>query len=313
MLPHATKRLPQQIKLSEKVLRLEKKALQELQSLQSVILPKEGVDYLLKMESYYSLKRLMCKVKINQLFQRFQQKKHLDAALDEQMMDMMAYFEAVTLMLKRKKMSSALIFDLHTKIKHGKRGRNQPARAYRSYQNWIGEEGCKKEQAYFLPPDPRDVQELMAEWLGYWKKKSPHPLIHCSLLFAQFLIIHPFMDGNGRIARAMILFYFKEKQLLHQPLIGLSEFFSRHRINYFQQLYKVTIEGSFEEWMKFFLEGVIEAVAQVKKRLHRIDRVRTRLKRKGFSEKRTWKGICRGGAFMEKKGSSFQMIPSLTR
>jgi len=305
MLPHSTKRLPQQIQLSKRVLELEKIAIQELRSLQNVNLPKEGLDYLLKTESYYSLKRLKCKIKKSQLFQRMEQKKDPDPRLEEQLVDMIAYFDAVSQMLKKKKISSTLIFDLHTKIKHLKRGRNQPARAYRSYQNWIGEEGCKKEQAYFLPPDPRDVKNLMQEWMAYWKKKSSHPLIHCSLLFAQFLIIHPFMDGNGRIARALILLYFKEKQLHPQPLIGLSEYFSRHRITYLQQLYQVTIEGSFE--------GVIEAIAQLKKRLHRIECVRARLKQRGFSEKRIWKGICRGGAFREKNGSPLQMVPSLMR
>ncbi len=73
----------------------------------------------------------------------------------------------------------------------------------RSRQNWIGPEGAPREDAYFLPPPPGKVLPLLRNLESYLKEDSPDPLVQLAIGFAQFLVIHPFMDGNGRVSQSL--------------------------------------------------------------------------------------------------------------
>jgi len=88
-------------------------------------------------------------------------------------------------------------------------------------------------------------------------------LIRAALAHVQFETIHPFLDGNGRIGRLLITFLLQSEGLLSQPLLYLSLYFKKHRSRYYELLQSVRTEGDWEEWIEFFLEGIISVASQV--------------------------------------------------
>ena len=82
-------------------------------------------------------------------------------------------------------------------------------------------------------------------------------LAHAAIAHAQFETIHPFLDGNGRVGRLLITLLLCAENVLQQPLLYLSLFFKQHRDAYYDHLQRVRTEGAWEEWLEFFLEGVI--------------------------------------------------------
>jgi Fic family protein len=128
---------------------------------------------------------------------------------------------------------------------------------YRNRQNWIGPSNCSIEEAYFYPPEKNEVARMMEELFRYLKRSEKEPLLQLALAFAQLLIIHPFMDGNGRIARIWISLFLYQKKILPIPFFFMSGYFKKHRVKYYQSLYKTTEEKNWEEWIAFFLKGVV--------------------------------------------------------
>lgn len=158
--------------------------------------------------------------------------------------------------MKREPLSKKLICALHRKIKQGV-APPEDLGVYRNRQNWIGPAGCSKEEAYFYPPNASEVDALMEKLFRYSEKKTSEPLVQIALIFAQLLIIHPFMDGNGRVARILIPLFLYRKQVAPYPYFFLSAYFQKHRLRYFQLLFQTTEKQRWENWIAFFLKGVI--------------------------------------------------------
>jgi len=93
----------------------------------------------------------------------------------------------------------------------------------------------------------------------YMHKKSTLPeLINCALIHYQFETIHPFLDGNGRLGRLLITFYLYWKGILKKPLLYLSYYLKKNRQEYYDRLTLVRNKGDYEQWITFFLTGVIQ-------------------------------------------------------
>jgi Fic family protein len=157
--------------------------------------------------------------------------------------------------IQRSPLNEELICTLHKKVKR-ETGPLIDLGTYRNRQNWIGPKGCTIEEAYFYPPDKTKVKELMAKLLHYAKKNAKDPLVQLALIFAQFLIIHPFMDGNGRVARILIPLFLYQKKAIPLPFLFMSRYFLHHRLQYFYNLFETTEENKWENWIAFFLKGM---------------------------------------------------------
>lgn len=135
----------------------------------------------------------------------------------------------------------------------------------RKKQNWIGPQGGSIEEAYFFPPEAKKVLRYMHSLNKYWHLKEKDPLVQVAIFFAQFLIIHPFMDGNGRVARIFIPVALWKKGFISKPMLFLSGYFERNRLNYFRNLFYVSDKNAWENWIAYFLKGVIEESHRLKK------------------------------------------------
>jgi Fic family protein len=86
----------------------------------------------------------------------------------------------------------------------------------------------------------------------------------------QFETIHPFLDGNGRLGRLLITFLLCSEGALTEPLLYLSLYFKTHRQQYYDQLQQVRLKGDWEQWLQFFLEGVVTTAEQASSTAKRI-------------------------------------------
>ena len=173
--------------------------------------------------------------------------------------------------------SVRLIREIHQRLLTGVRGQNRSPGELRTSQNWIGPGGCTLAEATFVPPPPHEVPRLLGELERFLHDESPLPLlIRIGLAHAQFETIHPFLDGNGRIGRLLITFLLCEKQVLLKPVLYLSHYFKRHRPQYYDHLQAVRDQGAWEQWLVFFLTGVIEVSQQATETARRILLLRER-------------------------------------
>lgn len=159
--------------------------------------------------------------------------------------------------------SVRLIREIHAELMQGVRGSRLQPGELRTSQNWIGPAGCTLTTAAFVPPPPHEVPQALSDLERFLHHGGGlPPLVQVGLAHAQFETIHPFLDGNGRIGRLLITFLLTEKRLLAKPVLYLSHYFKQHRSEYYERLQSVRDAGEWEEWLAFFLEGVIEVSEQ---------------------------------------------------
>jgi Fic family protein len=161
--------------------------------------------------------------------------------------------------LKTLPISLRLIKEIHGVLMQGTRGGNKTPGEFRKTQNWIGPPGSTLKDARYIPPPPQEVVKTMGDLEQYIHKGRKLPvLIDCGLVHYQFESIHPFLDGNGRVGRLLITFYLYFREVLHRPLLYLSYYFKKNRQEYYDRLNMVRDKGDYEQWIAFFLKGVVE-------------------------------------------------------
>jgi cell filamentation protein, protein adenylyltransferase len=159
-------------------------------------------------------------------------------------------------------LSLQMIRMLHQVLMHGVRGQDKEPGRFRVEQNWIGAKGCPIEKASFVPPSPMIIQEHLESWERYIAGEDLDPLIQAAVMHAQFEIIHPFIDGNGRIGRLLIPLFLFSKKRIYRPMFYLSGYLERHRDEYYSRLRAITDKGEWNEWIEFFLQAVAIQAAE---------------------------------------------------
>ena len=164
-------------------------------------------------------------------------------------------------------LSMRLLNETHRQLMNGERGSTREPGEVRRSQNWIG--GSRPGNAAYVPPPVLLLPDLLGDLEKYLHKDDDLPtLVRIGLAHVQFESIHPYLDGNGRIGRLLIALLLEHWGLLKVPLLYLSLFFKRHHEEYFRRLTAVRVEGDWEGWTDFFLDGVAtiadEAVASAR-------------------------------------------------
>jgi Fic family protein len=155
-------------------------------------------------------------------------------------------------------LSNRLIREIHNVLLNGVRGGNAQPGELRKIQNWIGPQGCTLKEATFVPPPPQQLEEILAQFERFLHDESLPALLQIGMAHAQFETIHPFLDGNGRVGRLLIAFMLYQREILETPVLYISHYFKKNRQQYYEQLQAVRENGSWEVWLKFFLQGIYE-------------------------------------------------------
>ena len=159
-----------------------------------------------------------------------------------------------------------LVRQMHARLMDSVRGQDKEPGQFRKDQNWIGRPGSPLEEATFIPPAPLQLQDHLESWAKYLDSGEGEPLIQTALAHAQFELLHPFKDGNGRIGRLLIPLYLYQKKLLSQPMFYLSAYLERHRDAYYAGLLAISREGDWDGWIEFFLKAVeVQAGENIRK------------------------------------------------
>ena len=173
-------------------------------------------------------------------------RKAIDAAVEE---------------LKRRPLCTNMIRDLHRILLAGVRGRNKNPGEIRNSQNWIAPRGTPIERATFVPPHPWEVMDALSNWEQYLHSKEEvyiDRIVQLAVLKAQFELIHPFSDGNGRIGRMLVPLILYSKGVLSSPTFYISSYLERNRDLYYERLLAISQERDWNGWIAFFLQAVME-------------------------------------------------------
>ena len=179
--------------------------------------------------------------------------------------DVINYVKATQYALRRLEripLCCRLIREIHEVLMENVRGQDKTPGEFRHSQNWIGPANCSLKDARYIPPNVEDMQDAMSDLEKYINENTDYdPLIRVALIHYQFETIHPFLDGNGRIGRLLILLYLMEQGLLAKPVIYISYFLKKNQIEYYDRISEVRRSGNFEQWIRFFLEAVSKAAS----------------------------------------------------
>ncbi len=179
--------------------------------------------------------------------------------------DVINYIRAADYAMERLKtlpLCSRLFRETHEILMQGVRGQEKSPGEYRISQNWIGGQGSTLKNARYIPPNPADMTEAMSDLEKYLNSEDPlDPLIQAALIHYQFETIHPFLDGNGRVGRLIILLFLMEKHILSRPVLYISCYLKANRIEYYDRMTEIRKSGNYEQWISFFLRALKETAS----------------------------------------------------
>lgn len=182
-------------------------------------------------------------------------------AMPEDVREVFNYREAMDYGLERVEdfpLSLRFVRELHERLLTGVRGQERTPGAFRQSQNWIGSAGSRINDATYVPPPPEELMDCLSSWERFLHDDlHMPPLVKCALMHYQFEAIHPFLDGNGRVGRLLIVLFLCSSGHLRAPVLYLSPYFERHRETYYARLRGVSERSEWDAWLQFFLNGVV--------------------------------------------------------
>ena len=161
--------------------------------------------------------------------------------------------------LEGRPFSLHLLRQMHDTLMEGVRGENKNPGSFRTTQNWIGAKGCTIEEASYVPPPPAALNDLHENFIEIINvvDDDVDPMIQTALVHAQFELIHPFDDGNGRIGRLLIPLFLMKKGSLVGPSLYISRYLESHRDEYYESLSRISGDGDWLSWIRFFLNALV--------------------------------------------------------
>lgn len=192
-------------------------------------------------------------------------------------LEVLNYVEAVEHgleLVEQRPVSVNLIRELHAILLKDVRGDSWQRGKVRQDQNWIGPDECKITDATFVPPPSTELVAGLSAW-EKWIHRDDLPLVaRAALGHYQFETLHPFVDGNGRLGRLVVLLQFIEEGLLRDHLMTISPYLEGQRDTYIEQLRSLTISGDFDPWIQFFAGVLTRAATESLQRIRDMQGIR---------------------------------------
>lgn len=164
-------------------------------------------------------------------------------------------------LLKKMPLCTRLLRQVHAVLLDGVRGTEKNPGELRSSQNWIGPSGCTIATASFVPPNIEDLSNTLQDLERFINEPQVEmdPIVRAALVHYQFETALPFLDGNGRLGRLLITLMLINDGVLHSCLFYPSFQFKKNRSEYYRQLTSVRERGTYEEWIEFFCNSLLES------------------------------------------------------
>jgi Fic family protein len=166
-----------------------------------------------------------------------------------------------------------LIKDIHRTLLTGVRGAARTPGEFRTHQVHVGS------ARRYVPAPPREMQECLNEFERYMNASDDRfdPLVRCFIAHYQIEAIHPFGDGNGRIGRVILSLMIYKWCELSMPWLYLSPFFERYKEEYIDNLFKISSDGAWRDWIEFCLRGVIQQAKKATEVCERLQSIRDKM------------------------------------
>jgi cell filamentation protein, protein adenylyltransferase len=173
-----------------------------------------------------------------------------------------------------------MVTDIHSVLLQDVRGRSRAPGRFRKEPVWIGSPPTDSPEAsVYVPPFPAEMLEAWRDWEEF-ANAATQPrlpkLVQCALLHYQFETIHPFLDGNGRIGRLLIVLFLLHRAFLPAPLLYISSYLEEFRRDYYERLQGVRERGEMQEWLQFFFAAVATQAEDATARAERLVDLRER-------------------------------------
>ena len=160
--------------------------------------------------------------------------------------------------MQKRPVSLNLVKKMHSILLDNVRGRHKARGYFRKEQNWIGQKGCAIDQATYVPPAPEKIGELLSNWENYFHLEEKDRLVQLAIVHAQFELIHPFLDGNGRIGRILVPLFLFQHKVLASPMFYMSAFLEETREEYYHRLNNISQNNDWMGWIEYFLKAIQE-------------------------------------------------------
>jgi len=204
----------------------------------------------------------------------------VDENVNRHVADVIRYVRASRFAVSRLKelpLCSRLIRETHAVLMQDVRGSDKNPGEFRTSQNWLGPAGSTIRTARYIPPHPEDMVRAMSDLEKFIHAEGRmDPLVKSALIHYQFETIHPFLDGNGRIGRLMIPLFLIANGWMHSESLCVSYYFKRNRVENYDRINDVRLNGSYEQWVRFFVEAVSESARDSIESAERLIQLRTR-------------------------------------
>ncbi len=199
----------------------------------------------------------------------------IDANINREVGDVVNYVKAIEYAIDRMgtlPLCNRLLKEAHSVLLSGVRGENKAPGEFRHTQNWIGGMGSTLKNASYIPPNVLDMQQAMSDLEAYINAPAEQDdLIRAALIHYQFETIHPFLDGNGRIGRLLILLYLLSRGTIRYPALYISYYLKLNRIDYYDRMTNVRRKGNYEQWVKYFLQAVVDSASDALDAIKRLN------------------------------------------
>lgn len=131
--------------------------------------------------------------------------------------------------------------------------------------------GKKNKVIYTAPPakDAPDLMKNLIDWINISEKENIHPVIAAGIAHREFAAIHPFVDGNGRTARALATLILYQRGYDFRKLFALEDYYNLDKQRYYQEINigQKYNKKDFTKWLEYFIEGFKEEIIRVKEEI----------------------------------------------